>query len=103
LKQSPQDSAELAKLFVDALKNKGLFEVEDYSFDIEQTLGIGSQSTGAGTTFGSRWVGTGAVEAIVDGTLSWRRSPRARGEAFYPQTSSTRRATSPCRPGPRSG
>jgi type VI secretion system secreted protein Hcp len=26
----------------------GLFEVEDYSFDIEQTLNIGSQSSGAG-------------------------------------------------------
>jgi len=48
LKQSPQDSAELVKPFADAFKNKGLFEVEDYSFDIEQTLGIGSQSTGAG-------------------------------------------------------
>jgi bacteriocin-like protein len=28
--------------------NGGLFEIEDYSFDIEQTLSIGSQSTGAG-------------------------------------------------------
>ena len=27
---------------------KGLFEVEDYSFDIEQVLNIGSQSSGAG-------------------------------------------------------
>jgi len=27
----------------------GLFEVEDYSFDIEQTLSIGSQSSGAGS------------------------------------------------------
>jgi glycerate-2-kinase len=26
-----------------------LFEIEDYSFDIEQVLSIGSQSTGAGT------------------------------------------------------
>jgi len=26
----------------------GLFEVEDFSFDIEQTLNIGSQSSGAG-------------------------------------------------------
>jgi type VI secretion system Hcp family effector len=48
LKQSAQDSAELAKPFTDAFGQKGLFEVEDYSFDIEQTLGIGSQSTGAG-------------------------------------------------------
>ena len=29
--------------------SSSLFEIEDYSFDIEQTLGIGSQSTGAGT------------------------------------------------------
>ena len=27
---------------------KGLFEVEDYSFDIEQVLNIGSASSGAG-------------------------------------------------------
>jgi hypothetical protein len=26
----------------------GLFEIEDYSFDIEQVLNIGSQSSGAG-------------------------------------------------------
>jgi type VI secretion system Hcp family effector len=48
LKSSPQDAPELVKPFVDACGQKGLFEVEDYSFDIEQTLGIGSQSTGAG-------------------------------------------------------
>jgi type VI secretion system secreted protein Hcp len=41
--------------FVEAAKFKpdehssGLFEIEDYSFDFEQTLGIGSQSTGVGT------------------------------------------------------
>jgi type VI protein secretion system component Hcp len=29
-------------------KNQQLFEVEDYSFDVEQILNIGSQSTGAG-------------------------------------------------------
>ena len=29
-------------------RGSGLFEVEDYSFDIEQTLNIGSQSSGAG-------------------------------------------------------
>jgi type VI secretion system secreted protein Hcp len=29
-------------------QNSSLFEVEDFSFDIEQTLNIGSQSTGAG-------------------------------------------------------
>jgi type VI protein secretion system component Hcp len=34
--------------FGTAAKNSGLFEVEDFSFDIEQTLNIGSQSTGAG-------------------------------------------------------
>jgi hypothetical protein len=27
---------------------RGLFEIEDFSFDLEQTLNIGSQSTGAG-------------------------------------------------------
>jgi type VI secretion system secreted protein Hcp len=33
----------------DAAKTAGaLFEIEDFSFDIEQTLNIGSQSTGAG-------------------------------------------------------
>jgi len=34
--------------FKDAQSAKGLFEVEDFSFDIEQTLNIGSQSTGSG-------------------------------------------------------
>jgi type VI secretion system secreted protein Hcp len=34
--------------FEDAQKVGGLFEIEDFSFDIEQTLNIGSQSTGAG-------------------------------------------------------
>ena len=34
--------------FKDVAKAEGLFEVEDFSFDIEQTLNIGSQSTGAG-------------------------------------------------------
>ena len=34
--------------FKDAAGANGLFEVEDFSFDIEQTLNIGSQSTGAG-------------------------------------------------------
>jgi len=48
MKQSAQDSGELASPFTGAFSKKGLFEVEDYSFDIEQTLGIGSQSTGAG-------------------------------------------------------
>src|ERR1700677_3379543 len=36
--------------FSDAQSANGgsLFEVEDFSFDVEQTLNIGSQSTGAG-------------------------------------------------------
>jgi len=34
--------------FKDVAKAGGLFEIEDFSFDIEQTLNIGSQSTGAG-------------------------------------------------------
>jgi type VI protein secretion system component Hcp len=34
--------------FAAANEAHGLFELEDYSFDIEQALNIGSQSTGAG-------------------------------------------------------
>lgn len=34
--------------FADAFGANGLFEVEDFSFDIEQTLNIGSQSSGSG-------------------------------------------------------
>ena len=34
--------------FKDVAKKNALFEIEDFSFDIEQTLSIGSQSTGAG-------------------------------------------------------
>ena len=34
--------------FADAQKAKALFEIEEFNFDIEQTLNIGSQSTGAG-------------------------------------------------------
>jgi type VI secretion system secreted protein Hcp len=34
--------------FQKAQPKHGIFEIEDYSFDIEQTLAIGSQSTGAG-------------------------------------------------------
>ena len=37
----------LGDLFREA-KQGNIFEVEDYSFDVEQTLNIGSQSTGAG-------------------------------------------------------
>ena len=32
--------------FNDAFNAKGLFEVDDFSFDVEQTLNIGSQSSG---------------------------------------------------------
>jgi hypothetical protein len=43
-------------MFVESLENRqmfsasapALFEIEDYSFDIEQVLNIGSQSSGAG-------------------------------------------------------
>jgi hypothetical protein len=41
-------------MFVESLEGRqmfsapGLFEIEDYSFDIEQVLNIGSQSSGAG-------------------------------------------------------
>src|SRR3954449_4154902 len=47
------DEVLFKKFFSDAV-SKGspaqpkLFEIEDFSFDIEQTLNIGSQSTGAG-------------------------------------------------------
>lgn len=39
---------EIYKDFKDAQDAKGLFEIADYSFDIEQVLSIGSQSSGAG-------------------------------------------------------
>ena len=42
LSKDPQKSA------VHYPPNNNLFEIEDYSFDIEQTLNIGSQSSGAG-------------------------------------------------------
>jgi type VI secretion system secreted protein Hcp len=45
---NPKDKFWNTYKFGDALNAKGLFEVEDFSFDIEQTLNIGSQSTGAG-------------------------------------------------------
>ncbi|HXJ01601.1 MAG TPA: type VI secretion system tube protein Hcp [Micropepsaceae bacterium] len=38
----------LTAAFAAANNAHGLFEVEDYSFDIEQVLNIGSQSSGAG-------------------------------------------------------
>lgn len=49
-----RDDGALADPFIKAGDDKskpgrcGLFEVEDYSFDIEQVLNIGSQSSGAG-------------------------------------------------------
>ena len=49
-----QDLPQLFTPFNTALGKTGtfgnhcLFEIEDYSFDIEQTLNIGSQSSGAG-------------------------------------------------------
>lgn len=43
-----EDKGALFTPFQTAQGQTGLFEVEDYSFDIEQTLNIGSQSTGAG-------------------------------------------------------
>ena len=53
LKPSPADSKEIIDPFNKAFGQKGkagcgLFEVEDYSFDVEQVLNIGSQSSGAG-------------------------------------------------------
>ena len=42
-----KDGGDLAKYMSQAGRGK-LFEIEDFSFDIEQTLNIGSQSTGAG-------------------------------------------------------
>jgi hypothetical protein len=41
-------SAPTATVAPPASATPALFEVEDYSFDIEQTLSIGSQSSGAG-------------------------------------------------------
>jgi len=37
-----------AKDFAKAAASQNVFEIEDYSLDVEQTLNIGSQSTGAG-------------------------------------------------------
>ncbi len=42
----PNDT--LAKPFVAALGSQGVFEVEDYGFDTEQTFNLSSQSTGLG-------------------------------------------------------
>ena len=54
ISQSASDANFSAFKFDIAAKGKGtngvsgLFEIEDFSFDVEQTLNIGSQSTGAG-------------------------------------------------------
>jgi type VI secretion system secreted protein Hcp len=55
LSQGAGDIPAVVQPFLDAYNFKGtragqcgLFEVEDYSFDIEQVLNIGSQSSGAG-------------------------------------------------------
>lgn len=45
---NPKDNMWKTFNFSDAQANNGLFEIEDFSFDIEQVLNIGSQSTGAG-------------------------------------------------------
>jgi type VI secretion system Hcp family effector len=42
------DKGGLSPAFATANEAHGLFELEDYSFDIEQVLNIGSQSSGAG-------------------------------------------------------
>jgi type VI secretion system secreted protein Hcp len=54
LQTGGQDNPDLRTPFMEAFNKKfnnnrcGLFEVEDYSFDIEQVLNIGSQSSGSG-------------------------------------------------------
>ena len=47
-KNNPSDAMWRDFRFSDAKQADGLFEVEDFSFDVEQTLNIGSQSSGAG-------------------------------------------------------
>ncbi len=49
-----------------------LFEVEDYSFDVEQVLNIGSQSSGAGAgkvTFNPFSISRGAKHGFAPGTI----------------------------------
>jgi type VI secretion system secreted protein Hcp len=46
--QNAKGIQEATKIFSEANGNGAIFEVEEYSFDIEQVLNIGSQSTGAG-------------------------------------------------------
>src|SRR4051812_29666501 len=48
LRKSDKGDGDLAGPFLEAAGKTALFEIEDYSFDIEQVLNIGSQSTGAG-------------------------------------------------------
>lgn len=47
-KSNPKDKFWGKYGFSDARDANGLFEVEDFSFGVEQTLNIGSQATGAG-------------------------------------------------------
>ena len=67
--RAPSDSDE-----VTGYTGPGVFEIEDYSFDIEQVLNIGSQSSGAGAgkvTFNPFTIGGkhgfrgGTVESLV--------------------------------------
>jgi hypothetical protein len=46
--QAGQLHTELSTAVLDAVVGGTLFEVADYSFDIEQVLNIGSQSSGRG-------------------------------------------------------
>jgi type VI protein secretion system component Hcp len=48
LRPSNLGDEKIADPFMKAAGDKALFEIEDYSFDIEQVLNIGSPSTGAG-------------------------------------------------------
>jgi type VI secretion system Hcp family effector len=48
LSSAKDDNQDLAKPLLDGYNAGGLFEVEEYNFDIEQTLSIGSASSGAG-------------------------------------------------------
>jgi type VI protein secretion system component Hcp len=49
MSQNNENLATAGSPSLKALASAGqLFEIEDYSFDVEQTLNIGSQSTGAG-------------------------------------------------------
>jgi hypothetical protein len=43
---SPLASDSTGQSFANGVSGSNLFEIEDYSFDVEQTLNIGSQSSG---------------------------------------------------------